>query len=132
MKNQLITEKSVLIVEDDFDLLWMIQKLLTLNGIPCLTAVTAAQGIEAFSRHYENICAVVLDLTLPDQEGELLAREFLEISPDLPIIVTTGSEDREQQRQLEKLGVFAYLIKPFDLTQLVNTLKQTHTFRTAE
>jgi len=112
MKNQSIREKLILIVEDDFDLLWMIQKLLTLSGFQCLTA--------------EEIGAVVLDLSLPDQSGELLAKEFLELSPDLPIIVTTGFEDREQRRILEKMGIFAYLIKPFDLTQLVDTLKSTY------
>ncbi|HFB68092.1 MAG TPA: response regulator [Calditrichae bacterium] len=126
MKNQSIREKLVLIVEDDFDLLWMIQKLLTLSGFQCLTAVTAAQGVEAFSRHFEEIGAVVLDLSLPDQSGELLAKEFLELSPQLPIIVTTGFEDREQRRTLEEMGIFAYLIKPFDLTQLVDTLKSTY------
>ncbi len=125
MEKQAITEKIVLIVEDDFDLLWMIQKLLSMSGFRCLTAVTAAQGIEVFSRHWHEISAVVLDLSLPDESGEVLAKEFLKVSPGLPIIVTTGFEDSRQRQLLEKLGIHAYLIKPFDLTQLVNTIKNT-------
>lgn len=122
MKKQSPATKKVLIIEDDFDLLWMIKKTLSLSGFEVLTAVTAQQGIEAFSRYIFDVQAIVLDLTLPDMDGETIMSEIFKVMPKIPVIITTGSEDRAQQRKLEKMGAYAYLIKPFDLTRLIQIL----------
>ncbi len=122
MKKQEDNQNIILIVEDDFDLMWMIHKLLSSSGFQVLTAVTAAQAIEVFSRYIFEIAVVILDLSLPDKDGEEVAMEFLKVLPEIPIIITTGSEDQAQRNRLERLGVSAYLIKPFDLTELVRTI----------
>ncbi len=114
----------VLLIEDDFDLLWMINKLLSLHNYEVLTAVTGTQGLDLFSRHAQQICAVVLDLTLPDMDGEQLLKELKKPFPDLPVIITSGLEDLGQKKRLSKIGASAYLTKPFDLNRLVEVLKQ--------
>ncbi len=124
MKKQNVSENIILIIEDDFDLMWMIHKLLANSGFQVLTAVTASQAIEVFSRYIFQISAVILDLSLPDKDGEAVATEFLKVAPNIPIIITTGSEDHAQRARLERIGVAAYLIKPFDLTELVQTIEQ--------
>jgi len=120
----MISDKYILVIEDDFDLLWLIQKILEVNGFKILTAVTGEQAISKFSRNVLQIQAVILDLSLPDESGEYLCSEFLKVSPDLPIIITTGLEDRTQRRRLEKMGVRGYLVKPFDLMNLVQFLSK--------
>ncbi|RMG62034.1 MAG: response regulator [Calditrichaeota bacterium] len=115
---------KILIIEDDFDLVWMIRKLLDVKGYEVLTAVTAEQGIDQFSRHIFDIQLVLLDLTLPDMEGETVLQEIFKVRPEIPVIITTGSEDRSQQRRLEASGIYAYLVKPFDLTRLVELIEQ--------
>lgn len=118
MEKQNSKDKKILIIEDDFDLLWMLKKLLSSQGYLILTAVTAAQGIEVFSRNLFNIAAIIVDLSLPDQDGEVVVNEIFKVLPELPIIITTGSEDKAQLNRLEKSGIKTILVKPFDLNRL--------------
>ncbi len=115
---------KILIIEDDFDLVWMIRKLLDVKGYDVLTAVTAEQGIEQFSRYIFDIQLILLDLTLPDMEGETVLHEIFKVRPEIPVIITTGSEDRTQRMRLEAAGIYAYLVKPFDLTHLVGLIEK--------
>lgn len=124
MEKQQTKAKKILIIEDDFDLLWMLKKLLSTQGFPILTAVTGAQGIEEFSRNLFEISVVVLDLSLPDQDGETVVLEIFKVRPDIPIIITTGSEDKVLLNRLEKLGIKRILVKPFDLQELSDAVSE--------
>lgn len=124
MEKQSTKDKKILIVEDDFDLLWMLKKLLTTLGYPILTAVTGAQGIEVFSRNIFDIGVIVMDLSLPDQDGEIIVQEIFKVMPDIPIIITTGSEDKTQLNRLERSGIKKILVKPFDLQQLSEVVSE--------
>ncbi len=124
MENQGVDKNKVLIIEDDFDLVWMINKLLEIQGYEVLTAVTASQGIDFFCRYAFQIKAVVLDLTLPDARGEDIVFEIFKVFPEMPVIITTGFEDRKQKTKLLHRGVAAYLVKPYDLSKLVRILTE--------
>ncbi|GAB4328925.1 MAG: hypothetical protein Kow0037_03650 [Calditrichia bacterium] len=113
---------KILIIEDDFDLLWLIKKLISMNGFEVLTAVTGQEAIETFSRNIFDIRLIILDLTLPDFHGKTLCEEIRKVSPDLPIIITSGSDDWEERNLLEKLGISHYLVKPFDLMKLMELI----------
>jgi two-component system alkaline phosphatase synthesis response regulator PhoP len=115
----MIDNHHVLVIEDDFDLLFMIKKLLELNGFKVLTANTGKEGRRKFRKYSPRIRTVILDLTLPDQDGKYICQEFRRKHPELPIIITTGSEDQHQKSELEKIGIDAFLRKPFDLNDLL-------------
>ncbi len=119
-------DRHVLIIEDDYDLLFLIKKLLEIKGFKVLTAFTGKEGRKKFRKHSSHIQSVILDLTLPDLDGKKICREFRKKYPELPIIITTGSEDQLQKQELDKLGIIAYLTKPFDLNELVNCIISTN------
>ena len=115
----MIKDRHVLVIEDDYDLLYMIKKLLELNGFKVLTANTGKEGKRKFRKYSSRIRSVILDLTLPDQDGKHICQEFRQKHPELPIIITSGSEDQLQKSELEEIGIEAYLRKPFDLNDLL-------------
>jgi len=115
----MINDSHVLVIEDDYDLLYMIKKMLELNGFKVLTANTGSEGRRKFRKYSSRICSVILDLSLPDQDGKHICREFRRNDPDLSIIITSGSEDQLQKSELEEIGIDAYLRKPFDLKELL-------------
>jgi DNA-binding response OmpR family regulator len=115
---------NILLVEDDFDFLWLIQKILKMNGFNVLTAATTDKAVELFSRNIFNINAVILDISLPNKEGILLWMEFRKIAPNIPIIITTSSENRPQRNKLEKLGIRGYIVKPFEIMNLVSVMSK--------
>ena len=107
---------KILVVEDDRNILSMIQTVLDTNGYQVLTAQRCQQGILMLSSHVPDL--VVLDLGLPDMDGE----EFIRIarrSSRIPIIVLSArTEERDKVSALD-LGANDYITKPFGTAELL-------------
>ena len=107
---------KILIVEDDRNILSMIQTVLETNGYQVITAQRCQQGILMMSSHVPDL--VVLDLGLPDMDGE----EFIRItrrSSMIPIIVLSArTEERDKITALD-LGANDYICKPFGTGELL-------------
>ena len=107
---------KILVVEDDRNILSMIQTILDTNGYQVLTAQRCQQGILMLSSHMPDL--VVLDLGLPDMDGE----EFIRVarrSSMVPIIVLSArSEERDKVSALD-LGANDYITKPFGTAELL-------------
>ena len=85
--------RSVLIVEDDADAREILQVMLELNGMKVSAAGTAREGI-ALARQSKP-CVILLDLMLPDVDGETFRRQQLrdpQVS-DIPVIVVSAHPD---------------------------------------
>ena len=107
---------KILVVEDDRSILSMIQTVLDSSGYQVLTAQRCQQGILMLSSHVPDL--VVLDLGLPDMDGE----EFIRItrrSSMIPIIVLSArTEERDKVSALD-LGANDYITKPFGTGELL-------------
>ena len=107
---------KILVVEDDRNILSMIQTVLDTNGYQVLIAQRCQQGILMLSSHMPDL--VVLDLGLPDMDGE----EFIRIarrSSMIPIIVLSArSEERDKVSALD-LGANDYITKPFGTAEML-------------
>lgn len=67
--------------------------------------------------------AVLLDLTLPDNNGEKLVQDILNLTPHAPVIVLTGYTDKEFSVKTLSLGVSDYLLKDdLNATQLFKSI----------
>ena len=107
---------KVLIVEDDRNILSMIQTVLDTNGYQVLTAQRCQQGILMLSSHIPDL--VVLDLGLPDMDGE----EFIRIARRnsmIPIIVLSARSDERDKVSALDLGANDYITKPFGTAELL-------------
>ncbi len=56
--------------------------------------------------------------------GKQLAQELLKLEPDLPVILSTGHNDIINKGEAEKLGIRKYLMKPFKLSALEQTIAE--------
>jgi DNA-binding NtrC family response regulator len=61
-------------------------------------------------------------MTMPKMTGEVLATEILKIRPDMPIVLCTGFSERITREKAISLGIREFLMKPFDLKQLAETV----------
>ena len=107
---------KILIVEDDRNILSMIQTVLETNGYQVLTAQRCQQGILMLSSHMPDL--VVLDLGLPDMDGE----EFIRItrrSSRIPIIVLSARTEEKDKVSALDLGANDYITKPFGTAELL-------------
>ena len=107
---------KILVVEDDPAISGMIQTLLETNGYQVLLAQRCRQGILMLSSPVPDL--VVLDLGLPDLDGE----EFIRIvrgSSMVPIIVLSARSEEKDKVYALDLGANDYITKPFGTAELL-------------
>ena len=111
---------KILIVEDDRNIVSFIQTVLESNGYQVLTAERCAQGMMVFSSHLPDL--VILDLGLPDLDGENFIRDVRAVST-VPIIVLSARTDERDKVSALDLGANDYITKPFGTAELVARIR---------
>ena len=101
---------KILIVEDDRSICNFVETMLQTGGYQVLTAGTCSQGMMVFSSHQPDL--VVLDLGLPDMDGEELLRKIRQ-SSTVPVIVLSARTDERDKISALDLGANDYITKPF-------------------
>ena len=109
-------QRKVLIVDDDELLVGAIQRKFETVGFQVLVALDGASARELFRSAAPNL--VILDLTLPDDDGTDVCRDFRAVSR-VPIIMLTGRAEETDRIVGLELGADDYVTKPFSLSELV-------------
>ncbi len=120
---------KVLIVEDDDDLRFSLERLVVKAGYDCVAAATGKAGLDAASGQVVD-CAF-LDIGLPDVSGIELITRIKARSPDTDIVVVTGANDAKTAVRALREGALEYILKPFDLVEIRNLLRTIMSARQA-
>jgi DNA-binding response OmpR family regulator len=127
-----MTQKTVLIVEDDPDISGLIRGRLDQLGISCLVA---EDGPDALRLAREEIPALILlDLMLPHMDGLQVLAELQAGSDtvDIPVIILTARAAEDERVEGLRRGAVDYITKPFSIRELMqrvqNVLKLTRRF----
>ncbi|MDO6561794.1 response regulator transcription factor [Amphritea sp. 1_MG-2023] len=108
---------NVLLVEDDLDLATTIVDYLEIEAIQCDHASNGLMGLNLIqSNHYQMI---MLDINMPKMDGLTLCNTLREKGMDIPILMLTARDGLENKLQGFKAGSDDYLVKPFDMQELV-------------
>ena len=110
----------ILIVEDDEEMARLNARLLRRLGYNTQTAYNAAKARELFQTEQYDL--IVLDVVLPDGDGNTLCAEFRQIS-DAPALFLTGrTAIKDRIKGLDKGGDY-YLTKPYDREEFIAVVK---------
>ncbi len=108
-------QKTILLIDDDKDIVQTIQGNLVIDGYNVITAFTGQDGI--YMAEQSNPDLVLLDLNLPDLDGvavcEILRKKF-----NFPIIMLTARDALSDKVLGLKSGADDYIVKPFDFLEL--------------
>jgi len=110
---------KILVVDDEKNILKLYQAELEDEGYTVVTANSGKEGMDVFER--ENPDIITLDILMPDMDGIQVLRLMKEKRPDVPIIMLTAYDYRDD------FSVWvsdAYVVKSSDLTNLKATIKQ--------
>lgn len=107
---------KVLIIEDDRNIASFIQTVLEANGYQVLTAERCRQGMLVFASHIPDL--IMLDLGLPDLDGEELIRQ-VRAGSNVPIIVVSARSDERDKVSALDMGANDYITKPFGTAELM-------------
>lgn len=112
---------TVLIVDDNRDLLHFLERLMADAGWNLLTAESATAAKELVAAHKPN--AALLDYMLPDGNGVELGVEFLQTVPQMLVIVMTGTVLPPEEEALCEEHNFPVLRKPFLASDVMNQIR---------
>jgi DNA-binding response OmpR family regulator len=111
---------KLLLVEDDRATYTALRGILSLRGWDVTVATTLADAAHAIDAGKLN--AVILDLMLPDGDGTALLETIRRDSPDLPVVVTTGTGDDHHLATAAHLAPTVLLRKPIVLADLLKAI----------
>lgn len=109
-------KNRILIIEDDNEISNMIADYLGKNGYETHIAKDGIRGIKYVIEKKPDL--IILDIMLPYKSGDEILREVREFS-DIPIIVVSAKENVQFKVDLFKIGVDDYVVKTFDLLELL-------------
>jgi two-component system nitrogen regulation response regulator GlnG len=107
---------SLLVVDDEPNVLYSLEKSLKSDALEVLTAQTGRQGIDFVQQRRPD--AVLMDVRLADMSGLDAFDQIRQIDPRLPVIVITAFASTETAIEAMKRGAFEYLLKPVDFHQI--------------
>ena len=119
--------KKILVVEDDPVNQMILADFLAANGYQTVAASSGPEGIERFDRDAPDL--LLVDVQLPRKNGFELVREIKSrpTGKSTPILLMSAVyNDRDQSNRTIQLGTLAdgYLTKPFDLVELLATVRR--------
>ncbi len=113
---------KVLVADDDRTIRRNLVKLLESEGYTALEAADGDDALESIRSHAPD--AVLLDLKMPGRDGLEVLNELGSALADLPVIVVTAFGGSSAAIEAMRRGAYDYLSKPFDLDELMLTLKR--------
>jgi len=113
---------NILIIDDDDQLRKSFEKLLTEEGYSVKSASSGEAGLSMVQKEVPDL--VVLDMRLPGINGFETFEFIHKIEPKLPVIIMTAYGTTETAIEATKMGAFDYILKPFDIPDMLNVIAQ--------
>jgi len=113
---------DVLVVEDDVRVRDLLCRYISSQGHRVRSAGDGVEALELIGKSPPDL--VLTDLKMPRMDGMELAAYLREHAPQVDVIVLTAYADRDSAIQALRLGVYDYLVKPLDLTELGASLRR--------
>ena len=115
---------SVLVIDDDTDLLEGISEFLNYRGFE---VHTARNGLEAVSLYEEfNPDLVLLDIAMPKYDGIFTLKAIQAINPSAKVVLLTGNYNSSIKQKISRFEIVDVIEKPCSLKQLESVLKVIH------
>ena len=121
-KNIMKYNKKIMLVEDQYCLIEIINEALTKNGHTVFNCTTGKEAISIFEKHDGNFSLLIVDVCLPDINGYDLCRQFILKKPDIKILFTSGSESDIITKGIIDFRDCLFLSKPFRLDDLLSII----------
>ncbi len=115
------SSKTILVVDDDQDLLDLLAFVLSSEGYDVRTASDGQEALDVVEDKMPSL--ILLDMRMPVMDGWEFASEFHNRFEDgVPIVVVTAAENAE--KRAEEIGASGWISKPFDVGSLIVLVRQ--------
>ncbi len=125
-----MTNKKIIVIDDDVAMREMVEDFLKSKSYDCEVYSLATDAFEAIqSMDLDNVAAIVTDQNMPKMDGLEFTQRMQKFSPDMPVIIMTAYASIDSAIESTRQGAFAYLSKPFKLTEFEVSLQKAIQWR---
>ena len=115
---------TILVVDDEEQIVKVCSRLLQKFGYEVLTAAGGKQALELVRQHAAKISLVVLDLTMPEMSGRQTYEAMQKIRPGIKVLLSSGSSIEGHAQELLDSGFNGFIQKPFDAAVLATKVRE--------
>ncbi len=116
---------TVLLIDDEATVRKVVTKMLEHLGFSVLTACDGEAGLELFNDQSEEIVCTILDLTMPNVDGEECFKSIRRMNKDARIILSSGYDEASVTRRFTDMEHVGFIQKPYVFKALKKKLKET-------
>jgi len=123
-KTDVAPNPRVLLVDDEDVVRNVGEILLDKAGYSVTTAADGQCALRFFREHSEEVACVVLDLSMPDMDGEQVFEMMRDVRPDIPILISSGYAGSDVMKRFEQCDRWGFLQKPFSSDSLISEVSR--------
>jgi PAS domain S-box-containing protein len=112
-----------LLVDDDASVLQVGKSMLERLGFQVLTACDGLEAIKIYQQRADEIQIVILDLTMPNLDGQQTLKELRQIRVDAPVLLSSGYTEHDVMRRLAGSRYSGFVPKPYSVENLMTVLQ---------
>jgi DNA-binding NtrC family response regulator len=113
---------TILVVDDNADLLDTFAMILKRRGFNVETAVNGANAVDKFKEHDFDV--TLMDIVMPEMNGVEAFRKIREVDPGAPVILMTAYSDDDLLQTARDEGADHVVNKPIRIDQLIELIKE--------
>ena len=115
--------ETILLVDDEDLIIEIAQKMLSKMGYNTLIAQGGQETIEVYRQHGDQIDLTILDMIMPDMNGQETYKRLKKMKPNLKVLLSSGYSLNDQAQKIMDLGCQGFIQKPFDVVQLSQKIR---------
>ena len=115
---------TILLVDDEKDIVFLIKQMLESFGYQVTARTSSVEALQAFENQPDKYDLVITDQSMPNMNGEELARRLTAIRPQLPVMLCTGFSDFRDKEQLRSSGIVDIILKPVLKNDLAEAVRR--------
>ncbi len=116
--------ETVLLVDDEEAVAAVGADILARAGYKVLTASSAIEALELYTRHMNEIELVILDLMMPEMSGIECLEALKGIDPDAAVLIASGFRDNGITKHKIAGAAAGFIAKPFEAKELLQTIRR--------
>ena len=122
--NEVKSSTTILLVDDDAEVLKALTKVLEKGGYGVLPYSDAQSAMDSINRTKQSFDLVVTDVSMPKVNGGTFLGAIKTAFPKVPVIIITAFGDWGQYMSMIQDGAYEYLSKPLDKNQLLTVVSR--------
>jgi two-component system, cell cycle sensor histidine kinase and response regulator CckA len=116
--------ETILVVEDDDVIRELCEATLKSFGYEVVVAGNGKEALEIYEREGNRISLIVLDLIMPEMDGNQCLAGILRVNPEARVLIASGHSVNGQAEGLLETGAKGFLGKPYDMRQFMTTVRE--------